>query len=280
MPTIQKTRNYKQFKLLHFNRDINLNHVNSLKIAIETKNKLCVNPIIVNSDYEVIDGQHRLQAAKELNVDIFYIVDEEYEETDIIIENTNRMLWNESQYVQYYAKKGLADYVFLNELMKYMGEEKLPFNCIRSVLPPFAAKNRVELNAQIKKGMLTIVNKPILKDFIYSMLPWCKHMNFLTIGLNRKMPRALFFKAAYFSALAFCFLRLEKKHFESLLSSIEKNYLRLINFGNMADVLLFFEQCYNKGRRTNFLEINDLKKIENPISNNDQEQYLIDIDEE
>ena len=50
------------FKILEGNRNINLGHVERLVKSIQ-ENGFLKMPIIVNDDFEVIDGQHRLMAA-------------------------------------------------------------------------------------------------------------------------------------------------------------------------------------------------------------------------
>lgn len=118
MSDIQKTSDYAYFKLVATNRPIDKNHVKRLKIAIVKKNLLALNPILVNSHMEVIDGQHRLQAAKELKLPIFFIMSDQVGQEDISALNTNKKMWQLGDYVQYHAKNGKAPYkalqIFLN----------------------------------------------------------------------------------------------------------------------------------------------------------------------
>ena len=68
---VKFTRDYSRFKKVVGNRD-----VKSYKRVLESiKNVGYIpNPIIVNENYEVIDGQHRLQACEELGISIAYIM--------------------------------------------------------------------------------------------------------------------------------------------------------------------------------------------------------------
>lgn len=90
MTRLERTSDYSLFKLLRGNRDLNKPHMNKMKEAIESDNRLNLHPIIVNKNFEVIDGQHRLQCAKELGVDIFYIRSEDVENKHIINCNVNQ----------------------------------------------------------------------------------------------------------------------------------------------------------------------------------------------
>ncbi|MEK6878376.1 MAG: ParB/Srx family N-terminal domain-containing protein, partial [Nanoarchaeota archaeon] len=71
---IEKTTDYKMFKKLKGNRNIYKPHLNGLIQSIQEENLLQYNPITINSDMEIVDGQHRLEAAKILKLDIYYLV--------------------------------------------------------------------------------------------------------------------------------------------------------------------------------------------------------------
>lgn len=62
---IKRTNNYDMFKRLEGNRFVDPKKVNKLKKSINEVGYIS-NPIIVNEKMEVIDGQHRLEALKEL----------------------------------------------------------------------------------------------------------------------------------------------------------------------------------------------------------------------
>ena len=68
---IHSTGDLSVFKILDGNRNINLGNVDRLVKSIE-ENGFLQMPIIVNENYEVIDGQHRLMAAKKINSIIYY----------------------------------------------------------------------------------------------------------------------------------------------------------------------------------------------------------------
>ena len=60
---VLSTTDYAKFKTLQGNRDVNKLHVSRLKESFKTAYLL--SPIVVNQYYEIIDGQHRYEAAKE-----------------------------------------------------------------------------------------------------------------------------------------------------------------------------------------------------------------------
>ena len=61
---VLQTNVHSIFKTQKGNRPINKNHLDRLILSM--KKKYLISPILVNEKMEVIDGQHRLQAQKEL----------------------------------------------------------------------------------------------------------------------------------------------------------------------------------------------------------------------
>lgn len=101
---MKRSKNYDDFKLLSLNRNLNRKHINELKDSISKNGYLMSNPIIVNKDMEIIDGQHRFVALKEKGEEIPYIViDKDY---DTIIDlNTTQRKWRVEDYINYYCEK-------------------------------------------------------------------------------------------------------------------------------------------------------------------------------
>lgn len=115
---ILKTKNYDQFKFRQDNRNINENHVRNLVLRISKENDLHLVPIIVNDEFEVIDGQHRLMAAKQLNESIYYIVDNNFNPEKMVQLNTMQKSWGLNDYLNFYCNHGREDYLKVNEFMK------------------------------------------------------------------------------------------------------------------------------------------------------------------
>lgn len=119
---MNKTKNYEQFKTIRSNREVDNRHVLALVKSIQEKNLLHLNPIIVNESLEVIDGQHRLEAARLLNTDIYYVIDGEIKEADISKLNSVKKNWSVLDYVNYFATTGKPEFKeVLNFIAKYPG---------------------------------------------------------------------------------------------------------------------------------------------------------------
>jgi hypothetical protein len=79
---------------------------------------LHLRPILVNSEMEIIDGQHRFTAAKELNIPIFYEKDINLNEDDMALLNSNSRTWASSDFVHHFQNRGKKDYQMLAEFSK------------------------------------------------------------------------------------------------------------------------------------------------------------------
>jgi hypothetical protein len=109
--TIQSTTNYQQFKLLHNNREQHKAHVERLKKAFEEYGNLTkVQPILVNENFEIIDGQHRFLAAQELGLPIFYTIRQGLGIREARSMNILHKSWNTDDYARSYANSGDASY--------------------------------------------------------------------------------------------------------------------------------------------------------------------------
>ena len=121
---IHNTTDFDKFTLRPDNRaekaryksNINLEHVLKLKKSIEKHNLLSCHPIVVNENYEIIDGQHRYIAAKELGVPIYYIIEKNIEFNDIVTINDTRLIWRLDDYIHYWACQGNENYVKVRKL--------------------------------------------------------------------------------------------------------------------------------------------------------------------
>jgi hypothetical protein len=108
---IEKTRNYEMFKTLDCQRNLVESHVVNLMKSIEENNKMNLHPILVNEDMEVIDGQHRLEAARRLKIFVFYQVDYNFKEIDVITWNKVSKNWSHEDYLKFWIHRGNANYI-------------------------------------------------------------------------------------------------------------------------------------------------------------------------
>lgn len=150
--TIQSTNQYHLFKQISSNREVNEKHVRKLMEAITKKNMLHLNPVVVNADMEVIDGQHRLEAAKRLKVTIYYIQEANIGRNDIAGMNSNKKLWSMMDFVNFFAVEGNESFKKFSILCNKHPEIK------PSWMQSLCSAEGMRRTSDIKHGKIDITN--------------------------------------------------------------------------------------------------------------------------
>lgn len=122
MPRILKTVNYDLFLFMDDNRDVSEAHVRALIKESEVSGNLTeLDPIKVNEEMEVIDGQHRLLATKELGLPIYYVVRPGLTIVDALNMNIHHRAWTSDDYAKTYSKRGNQSYTLYLALRDEFG---------------------------------------------------------------------------------------------------------------------------------------------------------------
>jgi hypothetical protein len=111
-----QTMDYSLFKTLKGNRTINQAHLYRLTKSIGEQYLL--SPIVVNDRFEIIDGQHRFNAAKANNLPINYIIAPGYGLKEVQVLNTNSSNWRNEDYLKAYCDMGFEPYIKFRSFMK------------------------------------------------------------------------------------------------------------------------------------------------------------------
>jgi hypothetical protein len=111
---VYKTNDLSIFKQIDGNRVPNLQHIKRLADSIRVHGMKC-NPILVNEKMEVIDGQHRLMAAKETESFIYYIIVTGYDLHEVHTLNLNQKNWTKKDFMEGYANMGIESYIKLRD---------------------------------------------------------------------------------------------------------------------------------------------------------------------
>lgn len=150
---MQNTKNYNCFKYIVSNREINHAHVNRLVKSIKNNNLLHLNPVIVNTKMEVIDGQHRIAAAEILGVEIYFQVDEMVSKKDLSDLNSVKKNWSTVDYINYWTIEKAKGF---DELSKFLSVyPNLPPSTALMLL---SADGSRDINA-LKNGTIDTSNK-------------------------------------------------------------------------------------------------------------------------
>ena len=234
-----KTTNYDMFKLREDNRyRIDQAHVRRLMASIQGKNLLELRPISVNKDMEVIDGQHRLQAAKALGIEIYYEVNENLKAEDVIIMNVAKP-WTHLDYINYYSKNGYQEYTKLFEFMK-----------------------KSEISAKIALNICMSISQSSFDDFksgkftfdigdMEQVVDKCK----TTIDIIKMHhPNSTYTRSGRFWKPLTILIKNDDFIFEIWLENLRKNIMRMGIRPTEKEDLLTFQEIYNyrNNKKLNF----------------------------
>lgn len=109
---VYQETDYSKFKILNGNRDVVERRKNKILKSIKST-RYVLNPIIVNKKMEIIDGQGRFCALKELGLPIIYVIDANAGIQECIAMNIGQENWKTIDWVQMYAKQGDESYIRL-----------------------------------------------------------------------------------------------------------------------------------------------------------------------
>jgi len=96
------TSDYTIFRKLSKNREVRPKHVRRMAASLALANKMDTDPVVVTKDMRVIDGQHRLEACKILQIPVTYVIDDHFTERDLLARQTGRQ-WGMEDRVHYHS---------------------------------------------------------------------------------------------------------------------------------------------------------------------------------
>lgn len=105
---IEMTEDYDMFRYMKGNRVLDMAHVQKLKASMKL-NDLFI-PILVNEKMEVVDGQHRLEARRQLGYIVPYIIGKDYVLEDVQAMNCSQKAWSIGDYTDSYIARGNDNY--------------------------------------------------------------------------------------------------------------------------------------------------------------------------
>ncbi len=228
---IKRTKNYEIFKFKKENREINYNKVLSLKSKLLENGRQII-PIICNRQMEIIDGQHRFEALKELNWEILYYVDDAVTTTDLISINNTQKNWGLLDYIHFYASSGNETYIKLEKVCKKYSEFPL-----KAILIAISEKYIKEY--KVKSGEIDFTDEDFKKgeealEFLHNI------KNNIKIRINNQ---AIF----YFLVMKVYYL--EGIDRERLYNNIISKY-GTENYGTSIQCAMAIEHWYNFKART------------------------------
>lgn len=210
MMTLEQTQDYEVFQHFEWNRGYHEGNIKKIMKSISEHNMLKSRPILVDESFRVLDGKHRLEAARRLQVPVWYQVHENLEETDIIKLNNAVKSWSIRDYLNFYSKKDYKDYV---ELEKFMNTNSVQIEIAISLLN----SNRSEgFFRDFKDGLYKFPNAERYLQAISKKNMVDETIEFIkktTSGHKSYLGRVTFYNALveFFNNEGFCYDTFNKK---------------------------------------------------------------------
>jgi len=229
---ILETSDYSIFQKHAANRNIDKANLHKIINSIKARNLLYLRPIIVNKNFEIIDGQHRLEAAKYLELPVFYQIQPEAVDEDIILLNDNMKRWTIDDYLNYYLSKGNIEYTKLNEFIKRN-------NIDLSIALVLLGRNG-KLSINFRSGSFKFPDNIVRINNNLFMINEVKQFIILK-GFGPK----LFLQRNAFTKTLISFLNIEGMLFDKFMTKLELNLQWLRPCTSYTDYMNIFKKIYN-----------------------------------
>lgn len=153
MTTITSTKDYNLFRTIEGNRKLNKAHVRAMIDTLsERPHLIALNPILVNKDYGVIDGQHRLEATKSLGKPVYYIKADQLTLEDVQSLNAASKNWTPVDFAKSFALLGNQNY---QDYLDFKGE----FGLNHDVLLDYLTLGATMTSKMFKNGEFKMADK-------------------------------------------------------------------------------------------------------------------------
>lgn len=230
---IRVTTDYSIFKILEGNRGISANRKAKVYKSIK-ENGWVGGAIIVNEKMEVIDGQARLAACKDLCIPIPYQIQEGATVNTCRILNQNLQNWVDSDYIASYAEEGIPSYKYLSILMKR-------FNMPATIVNMAATGKQLGggANSPIRRGLF----KMTTEEYETGVVILEKYLP-LRPYIQKARPHTQ--KLSFAVLLA---IRNPKVNYKRLCKTLESRYLTLEPYADLESLLEELSRIYNYNLR-------------------------------
>lgn len=150
MEEIFKSKDYEKFVFLPFNRaKINNNLVARLEDSMSKCNMLNSSPIIVSDSMEIIDGQHRFLAAKNLGLPIYYVFSNANPMEALPLLNSIQEKWKTEDFLNLFCSQNNEHY---HRFKKFCDSYHLKYNIGLKVLNLLMFDEKKESDYNFKKA--------------------------------------------------------------------------------------------------------------------------------
>lgn len=242
---VYRASNYELFETLKGNRGVTDSRTEKIKRSIG-KVGYIMSPIIVNEKYEIIDGQGRLSALKDLGLPVDYIIVPNIGLEECQQMNINQSNWTLIDFIKSYADGGNPSYEYLFKL--YCKYKRLGITVVYSAVSGLAAMD----SAKVKSGAFSCTEE----DYKNAIEILNFEENFIDV-VKKVKGRADYI----FIAIGFCYKHEEVDN-ELLLIKLQERGDMIHSPANVEQTLDQISDIYNfKNRRKKVYLSTDYKRM-------------------
>ena len=227
---VHTTNDYFLFKSIEGNRNKNLMHINRLKESMT--NNYLFTIITINEKYEIIDGQHRFEVIKELNLPLNYIICKGYGLDEVHILNENSKTWNSDDYLEAYCNLNYPHYL---NYQLFKNRYKLGHKLCMAMLSENTSNAGTSQIKEFYKGVFVIKNFKKACDLA-----------------DKIEILSQYYEGHRRTSFVFAMLKLFKNEnfeFTELLQKLKKQPTALVDCANSQQYISLLEEIYNYRRK-------------------------------
>lgn len=237
------TKDYSIFKKLTGNRSTELERITKICDSIREVGYI-TSPILVNEKMEVIDGQGRLEAFKELGIPVEYIIQEGTGIKECISMNVYQTNWSAIDYIKSYKDLNYKSYVLYYKLI-----EKYKNLNLTTIYTALTGYGRPELKP-IREGNLNFTDEQYEEaikrlDYLEKFIPYFSKVNGKVGQLQR--------------AILICY-PLEGVDKERMFEKIINNVRTMTPWITVAGAIQSIEEAYNRNIRNHIYIFTEYRK--------------------
>lgn len=227
-----RTNDYDAFKKLKGNRDIFEPRKKKIMSSIRETGWI-TNPVVVNENMEIIDGQGRTEALEELGLPVEYVVAKGATIEHCIALNLKQKNWGILDFIKSYAAQGIEEMKLLERLILKYGD--ITISAILEVCTVGGRRQPTDLVNMIKSNTVKVYDE-FTCDESLQFVRECLHQ------IGRGKGRADTWAAAL--KLVCLSDELDEKRF---LKQIEKQAGSVMGVTSVKDAIQQVEKIYNYG---------------------------------
>lgn len=152
------TYDYDKFKILVGNRRISRANVSAIQKS-STEEQLII-PILVNENYEIVDGQHRFSAWRNLGKPIYFLIVEGYSLDHVKRANQNSINWTIFDFLQMHKDLEKETFIVIYEMMM---KHDLKTHAMIKLISKVTQINQLQIKHDIIDGTLKLNSDDVVR---------------------------------------------------------------------------------------------------------------------